>query len=114
LPAGFLQPRTIEWNSRRLLKTRFSFSLGRIALLGLTQLQIRASRSHIPLNRHRRKQLPSVIQTLGDYIQAKRYEKGLHPYQVAAKLWIAASLVSAWERGASTPDERPMRSNGSR
>jgi DNA-binding transcriptional regulator YiaG len=88
----------------------FSFSVGRIALLASAQRQIRVSRRHIPLNHHRRKQLPSVIQTLGDYIQAKRYEKGLHPYQVAAKLGIAASLVSAWERGTSTPDERQWQS----
>ena len=83
---------------------------GPIALLGLAQRQIRVSRRHIPLNRHRRKQFPSVIQTLGDYIQAKRYEKGLHSFQVAAKLGIAASLVSAWERGASMPDEKQWQS----
>jgi ribosome-binding protein aMBF1 (putative translation factor) len=74
--------------------------------LASAQRQIRVSRAHIPLNRHRRKQLPSVIQTPGDYLQAKRYEKGLHPYQAAAKLGIAASLVSAWERGTSTPDQK--------
>ena len=83
-----------------------------IALLAFAQRQIRASRAHIPLNRHRRKQLPSVIKTLGDYIQAKRYEKGLHPYQVAAKLGIAASLISAWERDTSAPDERQWQSLG--
>ena len=38
-------------------------------------------------------------------MQAKRYEKGLHPYQVAGKMGIAASLVSAWERGVSSPSE---------
>jgi ribosome-binding protein aMBF1 (putative translation factor) len=80
--------------------------------LAFAQRQIRASRAHIPLNRHRRKQLPSVIKTLGDYIQAKRYEKGLHPYQVAAKLGIAASLISAWERDTSAPDERQWQSLG--
>jgi ribosome-binding protein aMBF1 (putative translation factor) len=78
--------------------------------LASTQQQIHASRRHIPSNRHRRKQLPSVIKTLGDYIQAKRYEKGLHPYQVAAKMGIAASLISAWERGTSAPDERQWQS----
>jgi ribosome-binding protein aMBF1 (putative translation factor) len=83
-----------------------SFSWGRIALLGLTQRQIRVSRAHIPPNRQRRKPIPTAIQTPGDYIQAKRYEKGLHPYQVAGKMGIATSLVSAWERGTSTPDEK--------
>jgi ribosome-binding protein aMBF1 (putative translation factor) len=79
---------------------------GRIALLACEQRHICVSRIHIPLNRHRRKQLPSTIQTTGDYIQAKRYEKGLHPYQLASKMGIAASLVSAWERGTETPDEK--------
>ena len=81
---------------------------GRIALLGLTQRQIRVSRSHIPVNRQRRKQIPSIIATIGDYIQAKRYEKGLHPNQVADKMGIAASLLSAWERSKSTPDKTQL------
>ena len=80
--------------------------LGEIALLASAQRKIRVSRAHIPPNRQRRKPIPTAIQTPGDYIQAKRYEKGLHPYQVAGKMGIAASLVSAWERGTSTPDEK--------
>jgi ribosome-binding protein aMBF1 (putative translation factor) len=88
---------------------RFPFSLGRIALLAFTQRQIRVSRAHIPLNRNRRKQIPMVIKTLGDYIQAKRYEKGLHPYQVAGKMGIDTALVSAWESGTSTPDRKQWR-----
>lgn len=79
---------------------------GRIALLPCGQRHIRVSRAHIPLIRHRRKQIPRAIQTIGDYIQAKRYENGLRPYQVAGKMGIAASLVSAWERGTQTPDEK--------
>jgi ribosome-binding protein aMBF1 (putative translation factor) len=86
-------------------RERFTLSRGRIALLACEQRHVRVSRAHIPLNRQRRKPLPSAIETLGDYIQAKRYEKGLHPYQVAGKLGIGASLVSAWERGAEMPDE---------
>jgi len=74
--------------------------------LALTQRQIRVSRAHIPLNRHRRKHIPNAIQTTGDYIQAKRYEKGLHPYQIAGKLGVAASLIVAWERGTHKPDEK--------
>jgi ribosome-binding protein aMBF1 (putative translation factor) len=73
--------------------------------LAFAQRQIRVSRAHIPLNRQRRKLIPSVIKTTGDYIQAKMYEKGLHPYQVAGKMGIAASLISAWERGVSSPSE---------
>jgi ribosome-binding protein aMBF1 (putative translation factor) len=80
--------------------------LGRIALLAFKQKQIRASRAHIPPNRNRRKQIPTVIKTLGDYIQAKRYENGLHPYQVAGKMGIETALILAWESGSRTPDEK--------
>jgi ribosome-binding protein aMBF1 (putative translation factor) len=73
--------------------------------LAFAQRQIYVSRAHIPLNRHRRKPISTSIKTCGDYIQAKRYEKGLHPYQVAGKMGIAASLISAWERGVSLPSE---------
>jgi ribosome-binding protein aMBF1 (putative translation factor) len=74
--------------------------------LAFAQRQIRISRAHIPLNRRRRKHIPTVIKTLGDYIQAKRYENGLHPYQVAGKMGIETALVLAWESGTRTPDEK--------
>ena len=77
----------------------------RIALLACEQRQVRVSRAHILLNRKPRKHIPTVIRTPGDYIQAKRYEKGFHLYQIAGKMGIAASLVSAWENGTSQPDE---------
>ena len=77
-----------------------------IALLAFAQRQIRVSRAHITPNRNRRKHIPTVIKTPGDYIQAKRYEKGLHPYQVAGKMGIETALVLAWESGTRTPDEK--------
>jgi ribosome-binding protein aMBF1 (putative translation factor) len=43
---------------------------------------------------------------MGDYIQAKRYEKGLHRYEMAAKMGIETALILAWESGSSTPDEK--------
>jgi hypothetical protein len=52
--------------------------------LASAQRKIRVSRAHIPPNRQRRKPIPTAIQTPGDYIQAKRYEKGLHPYAVTS------------------------------
>ncbi|HEV2691813.1 MAG TPA: hypothetical protein VG347_02850 [Verrucomicrobiae bacterium] len=63
------------------------------------------SRAHIPLNRKPRKHIPTGINTPGDYILAKRYEKGLHPYEIGKKMGIAGSLILAWERGESQPDE---------
>ena len=77
--------------------------------MAFTQRQIRVSRAHIPLNRNRRKQIPTVIRTLGDYIQAKRYEKGLHPYQVAGKMGVETKLILAWENGTRAPDEKQWR-----
>ena len=77
--------------------------------MAFAQRQIRVSRAHIPLNRNRRKQIPTVIKTLGDYIQAKRYEKGLHPYQVAGKMGIETALVLAWESGIRKPNEKQWR-----
>jgi hypothetical protein len=76
--------------------------------LAFTQRQIRVSRAHIPLYRNRRKQIPTIIRPLGDYIQAKRYEKGLHPYhyQVAGKMGLETALILAWENSTSKPDER--------
>jgi len=74
--------------------------------LAFAQRHIRVSRAHIPLNRHRRKQIPTAIRTFGDYIQAKRYEKGLHPYQVAGKMGIETKLILAWENGTHKPDEK--------
>jgi hypothetical protein len=67
--------------------------MGRTALLAFTQRQIRVSRVHISLNRNRRKQIPTVIKTSGDYIQVKRYEKGPHPYQIAGKMEIETALI---------------------
>ena len=43
---------------------------------------------------------------MGDYIQAKRYEKGLHPYELAGKMGIETALILAWESSSSTPDEK--------
>jgi ribosome-binding protein aMBF1 (putative translation factor) len=81
-------------------------SRGRIALLAFAQRQIHVSRAHIPPNRNRRKHIPTVIKTPGDYILAKRYEKRLHPYQLAGKMGIETALVLAWESGTHTPDEK--------
>jgi ribosome-binding protein aMBF1 (putative translation factor) len=74
--------------------------------LAFAQRQIRASRDHIPPNRNHRKHIPTIIETPGDYIQAKRYEKGLHPYQIAGKMGIETALILAWESGTRRPDEK--------
>jgi len=61
--------------------------------LAFAQRQIRVSRAHIPI---RRKQFQTVIKTIGDYIQTKRCEKGLHRHQLAGKMRAGAALIAAW------------------
>jgi DNA-binding transcriptional regulator YiaG len=50
--------------------------------------------------------LPASIKTLGDWIRAKRQEKQLSPYHLAAKMGIATALVQSWENGTCQPDDR--------
>ena len=86
----------------------FSLSWGRVLLLGIAQRTIRVFCTHIPTNRQLRKPLPTSIQTLGDLIQVKRYEKRLTLPQLAEKMGIATASVRAWEDGSSQPDTQQM------
>lgn len=76
-----------------------------VALLAITQRQIKASRRHIAPNRMARKSFPTTIKTLGDRIQAARVEKGLRKRELAQTLRTATSLVNAWETDLETPSE---------
>jgi len=76
--------------------------------LGIAQRQIRTSRAHVPPICHRRKPLPTSIQTLGDLIQIKRYEKRLTVWQLALKMGIATATVRAWEGNDKQPNELQM------
>jgi ribosome-binding protein aMBF1 (putative translation factor) len=75
-----------------------------VLLLGIAQRTIRLSRSHIPTNRRPRKSLPTSIQTLGDLIQVKRYEKKLTLWQLAQKMGITTASARAWNDGTGQPD----------
>jgi transcriptional regulator with XRE-family HTH domain len=48
------------------------------------------------------------IQTLGDLIQIRRYEKNLTLWQLAQKMGIAAASVRAWEEGGCWPNPTQM------
>jgi transcriptional regulator with XRE-family HTH domain len=48
--------------------------------------------------------MPTSIQTLGDLIQVKRYEKRITLRQLAEKMGIAPASVRAWEAGTAEPD----------
>jgi ribosome-binding protein aMBF1 (putative translation factor) len=76
--------------------------------LGIAQRTIRVARNHIPINRKPRKSLPTSIQTLGDLIQVKRYEKKITLWQLAQKMGIATASVRAWEAGSSEPNSQQM------
>ncbi len=76
-----------------------------VALLGCAQRQIRASRSHLPVNRKPVKTFPTALKTLGDHIHAKRFEKGLQLGKLAEKLAIPASSVRRWETDLEKPSE---------
>jgi len=52
--------------------------------------------------------LPTNIQTLGDLIQVKRYEKGFTRGQLAAKMGIAVAKVKAWESNMERPNQQEM------
>jgi DNA-binding transcriptional regulator YiaG len=58
----------------------------------------------IPANRKPRKPLPTIIKTLGDRIQVRRFEKGLLQSEVAEKLRVPISLVRAWENDVLEPN----------
>jgi ribosome-binding protein aMBF1 (putative translation factor) len=75
-------------------------------LLACEQRKSTISRNDTPVNRRHRKTIPTVINMPGDYIKAKRYEKGIPLHQIAAKMGIAAILVSAWEKGTSEPSDK--------
>jgi ribosome-binding protein aMBF1 (putative translation factor) len=85
-----------------------ALSLGRVALLGIAQKQIRTSRAHISTDRYRRKPLPTSIKTLGDLIQIKRFEKRLTLWQLAQKMGIATATVRRWEGGTDQPNKQQM------
>ena len=78
---------------------------GRVALLGIAQRQI-----HIKFTAKRNrskhsKPLQSSVQTLSDWIRAKRIGKNLTPGQLGAKMGIAQAIVQAWEGGTKEPDD---------
>jgi DNA-binding transcriptional regulator YiaG len=91
-------------SSSQSIGRQFPLSWGRVALLGIAQRQVQVSRMHIPAKRQHRKPLPTSIQTLGDLIQVKRYEKRLTLGQLAQKMGIAPAEVRIWEQNGSYPD----------
>ena len=73
--------------------------------MGIAHRTIRASRSHIPVNRKLCKSLPTSVKTLGDQIRLKRHEKNLTPSKAAQLLGIPLSLFNAWELDLATPSQ---------
>jgi DNA-binding transcriptional regulator YiaG len=82
--------------------------LGRVALLGIAQRSIRVKfkQKRNPFSPHN--QLPQSVQTLGDWIKAKRIGKKLTPGHLATKMGIASGVVCTWEDGRSRPSKEQM------
>jgi DNA-binding transcriptional regulator YiaG len=51
------------------------------------------------------KAIPSAIETLGDYLLLKRFEKGLSQWQVAHTMGVTTKTVKWWERDRQTLTE---------
>ena len=90
----------------------YSFSRGGIALLGITERRIKASRRHILTNFKPRKSFPMPVKTLGDHIQFKRVEKGFTYAELALKSKVTKSKVLLWEKDSKLPNEIVMASAG--
>lgn len=81
--------------------------MGRVLLLGFASRQIR-----IQFSQNDTKQPCSQVAAFAPYspnwIRAKRAEKYLTPYQLAAKMGIPSALIRSWENGASQPDHHQL------
>jgi DNA-binding transcriptional regulator YiaG len=77
-------------------------------VLGIAQRTIRVLRAHIPAPKTRPKSLPTSIQTLGDLIQVKRYEKRLTLWKLAQKMGITTGSVRGWEDGTGQPNSQQI------
>jgi DNA-binding transcriptional regulator YiaG len=77
-----------------------------VALLGIAQRHIRIPYDWNLVKRKPCKPLVTSIKTFGDWLQIKRQERNLTPYQLAAKMGIATALVRSWENGTTKPNPR--------
>jgi ribosome-binding protein aMBF1 (putative translation factor) len=74
-----------------------------VALLTITERQVTASRSHIPVNRMPRKSFPTTPKTLGDRIQIRRVEMKLSQAELASKIGITKLILRLWESDSQAP-----------
>jgi DNA-binding transcriptional regulator YiaG len=76
---------------------------GTVALLGIAQRTIHASRTHIPINRKGQTLVSTKPKTLGDHIKAARFIKGLCQVQLAKTLGVGLISLRRWERNEQEP-----------
>jgi len=81
-----------------------ALSLGRVLQLGFASRQIRIKISQNDTKQPIPVQVPSPYSP--EWIRAKRAEKYLTPYQLAAKLGIPSALIRSWENGVSVPNKQ--------
>lgn len=77
--------------------------------MGIAQRTIYVKRPIDMKREERLNALKDKAKTLGDWILVKRLEKKLTPGHVAAKMGIAASLVSLWESNIHQPDSPQLK-----
>src|ERR1035437_6063741 len=105
---------TSDWFDRTIIQQpkdcqTGSLSLGRVALLGIAQRQVRLQYPANLGNQKRAKVLKLNVKTAGDWLKVKRLEKNLTPGHVAAKMGIATSLVGAWENSTQQPENQQLK-----
>jgi len=76
--------------------------------LGIAHRSIRLISGHNRTKAKSVESLPSLNNTLGDWIQGKRIERNLAPHNLAKKMGVSAALVKSWENGACQPDRRQL------
>lgn len=79
-----------------------------VALLGITQQQIRVKIQANLENQKRSKVLKLNIKTAGDWLKFKWIEKNLTLSHVAVKMGIAISLIRSWESSTTRPDSKQL------
>jgi len=77
--------------------------------LGIAQRSIRVKYKQKKSRFSSHNQLPQSIQSVGDWIKAKRILKKLTPGHLALKMGIASGLVCVWEAGENRPTEEQIK-----
>lgn len=96
-------PRSLTSSPRTLVTQRRPVPRPALALLGIAQREIKASRIPDSSMVQFRKTSPKELQTIGDHLRHNRMEQGLTQRQIAAKLSIPRDRLQEFERDERIP-----------